>query len=147
MTSWGKENGFLCSPLTFWEMPTYTCKYAFCESRIHIVWKLPKCCIWIFELWHFRGIFVQLKLTCLVTMFDSKIQAFKKIAKMFHFWHFYSFLSTQNIRFMRLFLWFSNTVGHFGLFFYNNAWCRLCTYLALDTHFCAICYALHIESK
>ena len=30
----------------------------------------PKCRIWIFQFWHFSSIFVLLKLTCLVTLFD-----------------------------------------------------------------------------
>ena len=30
-----------------------------------------------FEFWHFPPIFVQLKLTCLVTLFDRKLQFFK----------------------------------------------------------------------
>ena len=41
-----------------------------------------------FEFWHFPPNFVLLKLTCLVTLFDSKLQVFKKLAKMDHFWHF-----------------------------------------------------------
>ena len=36
----------------------------------------------------FHQFFVQLKLTCLVTLFDRKLQVFKKLAKMDHFWHF-----------------------------------------------------------
>ena len=36
-----------------------------------------KCRIWIFQSWHFPPIFVLLKLTCLVTLFDRKLQAFK----------------------------------------------------------------------
>ena len=41
-----------------------------------------------FEFWHFPPIFVLLKLTCLVTLFDPKLQGFKIIAKTDHFWHF-----------------------------------------------------------
>ena len=37
-----------------------------------------------FEYWHFPPIFVLLKLTCLVTLFDRK----QKLAKIDHFWHF-----------------------------------------------------------
>ena len=37
----------------------------------------PKYCIWRFQFGHFLPIFVQLKLTCLVTLFDCKLQAFK----------------------------------------------------------------------
>ena len=47
-----------------------------------------KCRIWIFEFWHFPPIFVLLKLTCLVTLFDRKLQVFKNSPKMHHFWHF-----------------------------------------------------------
>ena len=42
----------------------------------------------VFEFWRFPPIFVVLKLTCLVTLFDCKLQVFKKLAKMDHFWHF-----------------------------------------------------------
>ena len=31
--------------------------------------------------WHFLPIFVELKLTCLVTLFDRKLHLFKKVAK------------------------------------------------------------------
>ena len=36
-----------------------------------------KCLIWIFRFWHFPLIFVLLKLTCLVSLFDRKLQVFK----------------------------------------------------------------------
>ena len=42
----------------------------------------PKCRIWIFEFWHFPPIFVLLKLTCLVRLFDSKLQVFKNSPKL-----------------------------------------------------------------
>ena len=38
--------------------------------------------------WHFPPIFVLLKLTCLVTLFDSKLQVFKNSPKWTIFWHF-----------------------------------------------------------
>ena len=41
----------------------------------------PKCRIWIFEFWHFPPIFALLKLTCLVTLFDHKLQVFKNSPK------------------------------------------------------------------
>ena len=41
----------------------------------------PKCRIWIFEFWHFPPISVLLKLTCLVTLFDRKLQVFKNSPK------------------------------------------------------------------
>ena len=47
----------------------------------------PKCLIWISEFWHFPPIFVLLKLTCLVTLFD---QVFKKLAKLTIFDQFLS---------------------------------------------------------
>ena len=70
------------------------------------------------DFWHFPPIFVLLKLTCLVTLFDRKLQVFKKLAKMDHFWHFFlTFVHSKCKRsslrsqcWMRLFLWFSNTV-------------------------------------
>ena len=42
-----------------------------------------KCRIWIFEFWHFPPIFFLLKLTCLVTLFDRKLQFFRN-----SFWGF-----------------------------------------------------------
>ena len=43
--------------------------------------KYSKCCIWFFPFWHFPPIFVLLKLTCLVTLFDRKLQVFKNSPK------------------------------------------------------------------
>ena len=40
-----------------------------------------KCRISIFEFWHFPPIFVVMKLTCLVTSFDRKLQIFKNSSK------------------------------------------------------------------
>ena len=45
-------------------------------------------CLKIFEFWHFPAIVVLFKLTCLVILFDRKLQVFQKLAKMDHFWHF-----------------------------------------------------------
>ena len=51
-------------------------KYIF--QSLKLFENYSKCRIWIFELWHFPPIFVvQLKLTCLVTLFDRKLQIFK----------------------------------------------------------------------
>ena len=59
----------------------------------------PKYRIWIFEFCHFQPIFVLSELICLVTLFDRKLQIFKKID---HFWHFeQTFLSTQNVNVAR----------------------------------------------
>ena len=44
-----------------------------------------KCRNWIFQFWHFPPIFVLLKLTCLVTLFDRKLQVFKNSSKLIIF--------------------------------------------------------------
>ena len=68
-----------------------------------------------FSIWAFPPIFVVLKLTCLVTLFDPKLQIFKNSPKLTIFGIFNWLLSTQkrsSLRSqcrMRLFLWFSNT--------------------------------------
>ena len=41
-----------------------------------------------FEFWHFPPIFVLLKLTCLVTLFDRNLHVFKKSPKWTILWHF-----------------------------------------------------------
>ena len=72
-----------------------------------------KCRIWFFKLLYFPLIFVQLKLTCLVTLFDRKLHAFKNSPKWSILGIFHELLSTQIVTaecWMRLFLWFSNTV-------------------------------------
>ena len=56
-----------------------------------------KCRIWIFEFWHFPPIFVILKLTCLVTLFDRKLQFFKNSPKWTILGIFNQVLSTQNV--------------------------------------------------
>ena len=55
------------------------------EQSGNTVWQVS----FHFHFWHFPSIFVQLKVTCLVTLFDRKLNS--------QFW-------------MRLFLWFLNTV-------------------------------------
>ena len=60
-----------------------------------------KCRIWIFEFWHFPPIFVLLKLTCLVTLFDRKLQVFKNSPKWTIFGIFNELLSTQNVNVAR----------------------------------------------
>ena len=49
------------------------------SSQQHIVWKSPK--MSHLNFWHFPPIFVLLKLTCLVTLFDRKLQIFKNSPK------------------------------------------------------------------
>ena len=73
---------------------TCTCKGTMFENY-------SKCRIWIFEFWHFQPIFVLLKLTCLVTLFDRKLQGFKNSPKWTIFGVFNSLLSTQNVNVAR----------------------------------------------
>ena len=61
-----------------------------------------KCPIWIFQLWHFPPIFVISKVTCLVTLFDRKIQVFKNSPKLNNFGIFNELLSTQIVNAARL---------------------------------------------
>ena len=50
----------------------------------------------VFQLWHFPPIFIQLKSTCLVTLFGRMI--FQKLAKI---GHFNELLSPQNVNVAR----------------------------------------------
>ena len=52
----------------------------------HLNLQLAKnCTIVAFEFWHFPPIFVLLKPTCLVTLFDRKLQVFKNSPKRTNF--------------------------------------------------------------
>ena len=79
----------------------------------NIVWKLLKMS-YVFHFWHFPPIFV-----CLVTLFAWTIQVFKSSQNglFWHFsWIFVHFWKCSSLRpqcWMRLFLRFSNTVGHY----------------------------------
>ena len=71
------------------------------------------------ECWYFSSFFVRSKVTSLVTLFDRKFHVFK----MNHFW--WTFVHSQCKRsslrsqcWMRLILWFSNTVN-FRIFFWG----------------------------
>ena len=55
------------------------------------------CHIWNFQFWHFLPVFVLSKLTCLVTLFDCKLQFIKNSPKLSIFGIFNEFLSTQNV--------------------------------------------------
>ena len=103
------------------QLPSAKATTVFCESqkkRSTLFENYSKCRIWVYEFWHFPPIFVLLKLTCLVTLFDRKLQVFKNSPKWNIFGHFqltfvhskckHNSLCSQ--RWMRLFLWFSNTV-------------------------------------
>ena len=55
------------------------------SQRRHGVWKLLKMSHFNFDIltfWHFPPIFVLLKVTCLVTLFDRKLQIFKNSPKL-----------------------------------------------------------------
>ena len=54
-----------------------------------------------FEFWHFPPIFVLLKLTCLVTLFDRKLQVFKNLPNRSIFGIFNELLSTRNVNVAR----------------------------------------------
>ena len=55
---------------------------------VHSVWKSLKMSHMIFPIWHFSPIFVLWKVTCLVTLFDRKLQVFKNSPN-WPFWHFW----------------------------------------------------------
>ena len=55
----------------------------------------------LFQFWHFPPIFVLLKLTCLVTLFDRKLQVFKNSPKLTVFGIFNELLSTQDVNVAR----------------------------------------------
>ena len=48
------------------------------DLTVHTVFENhSKCLISSFNFWHFPPIFIQLKVTCLVTLFDYKLQVLK----------------------------------------------------------------------
>ena len=51
----------------------------------------------VFVFWHFPPIFVLLKVTCLVTLFDHNLQVFKNSPKWTIFGIFNELLSTRNV--------------------------------------------------
>ena len=60
----------------------------FIEFMCKVFQNHPKYRIGIFQHWHFPPIFVILKVTSLVTLFDRKPSGFQKLAKIEYFWHF-----------------------------------------------------------
>ena len=73
--------------------------------------------IWIVEFWQFRLIFVLLKVTCLVTLFDCKIHFLQKLAKLT--WHFNQLFSTQNVNIAR----FARNMFYWDFFcFFQPLW-------------------------
>ena len=71
------------------------------EDLFTVFEKSPICLIWVFQFWHFPPIFVLLKLNCQVTLFDYKLQVFKKSSKWTIFGIFHELLSPQNINVAR----------------------------------------------
>ena len=71
------------------------------SKKITMFENYSKCHIWIVLFWHFPPIFVLLKVTCLVTLFDRKLQVFKNSPKLTIFGIFHELLSTQNINVAR----------------------------------------------
>ena len=75
------------------------------ETWIKIIQK-PYLFIFEFSLfwkfWHFPPIFVQLKMTCLVTLFDRKLQVFKNSPNWTIFGIFNKLLATHNVNVARL---------------------------------------------
>ena len=65
--------------------------------HLHIVWKSLK----MLHLQFFPPIFVLLKLTCLITLFDRKLQVFKNLPKWTIFGIFNQLLSAQNVNLVR----------------------------------------------
>ena len=75
--------------VTLWQNPNFCSKNQLLNNPI-FGGKIQIQCLKItqnvaFEFWHFPPIFVQLKLTCLVTLFDRK---FSKTRQIEHFWAF-----------------------------------------------------------
>ena len=78
------------------------------SKKIYIGKKITQClkmtenvAFLIFQFWHFPLIFVLLKMTCLVTLFDRKLQVFKNSPKLTIFGIFNELLSTQNVNVAR----------------------------------------------
>ena len=86
-----------------------------------------KCRIWIFK-WHFPPIFIRLKVTCLVTLFDHKLQVFKNSPKWTFFDIFNELLSAQNVNVAR--------------FARNVEWDFFCDFQTLC---CCICRYIYVQ--
>ena len=89
--------------------------------------------ILIFHFWHFPPIFVKTKVTCLVTLFYRKL--YVKLAKIDHSKCKHTSLCSHC--WMRLFLWFPNTVHlcdyrQKNIEPYRNKWKKVRAFLAID---------------
>ena len=67
------------------------------EFQRFLAKKYSKCRIWTFLFWHFPSIFVLLKVTCLVTLFDNKLHVVKNSPNQTIFGNFNEFGATQNV--------------------------------------------------
>ena len=84
-----------------WRLETHKTKSKWCSTHTTVFENYSKCRIWIFQFWHFPPIFVLLNLTCLVTLFDRKLQVFKNSPNWTIFGIFNQLLSTQNVNVAR----------------------------------------------
>ena len=74
----------------------------FCEFSDLTLFEIDsKCRILIFQFWYFPPIFVLLKLTCLETLFDRKLQVFKNLSKSAIFSIFNELMPTQYVNVAR----------------------------------------------
>ena len=85
-----------------------------------------------FEFWHFPPIFVQLNLTCLVALFDRKLQVFQNSPIWTIFGLFDELLFTQNVnvaRFARNVEWdfFCDFQTPWSDFLLDRIWCAPCS--------------------
>ena len=98
-------------------------------SPMHIAWKFTQNVAFLFfQFWYFLPIFVLLKLTCLVTLFDSKLQVFKNSINWIIFWHFPAIFALLKLT------WLVTLFNHILLVFKNSLnW----TFLAFSGDFCS----------
>ena len=81
--------GIMTSSMLFRILTTFLGSKLEIHNRAHTLFEnYWKCRIWMYEFWHFSLIFIQLKLTCLVTLFDRKLQVFKNSSKWTICWRF-----------------------------------------------------------
>ena len=73
----------------------------FLSSKSHCLKITENVAFEFLTIWHFPPIFVLLKLTCLVTLFDRKLQVFKNSPKWTILGIFNKLLSTQNVNVAR----------------------------------------------
>ena len=72
----------------------------------------------IFSIWYFQFLSSYLKVTCLVTLFDRKLQGLKKSPKLIIFGNFNELLSIQNVNVAR----FARNVECISLTLWDFSW-------------------------